>query len=119
MPFIGVRISELRRHDPAQFSITYRHRDYGSGRIVLAEDNLRPVARKIVVQSEYPKSVTQPTISFEGMRVKMAGDQGASPDKHVRYVLRWETLGAHHDRPRKPPLPPPSVLTLLKLQRAD
>jgi hypothetical protein len=31
--------------------------------------------------------------------------------------LRWQTLVANHDRPRKPPLPPPSVLQLIKLER--
>jgi len=42
---------------------------------------------------------------------------GHYTEPKVKYILRWETLGAHHNRPRKPPLPPASTLQLLKLER--
>ena len=70
MPFIGIRISGLRRVEPAMFSITYRHRDYGSGRIVVSEAALQPLDRDVVVPSEYPKQLTKPTIAWEGISVK-------------------------------------------------
>jgi hypothetical protein len=123
MPFIGIKIGGLRKHEPALFSIKYRHRDYGSGRVFLDEDTLRPVKRDlrdIKVPSEYPRELTRPTLAFAGIGVRIAPDLGepAEADPDAKYVLRWETLEAHHDRPRKPPLPPASVLKLVKLERA-
>jgi len=117
MPFIGIRVSGLRRVEPDMFCITYKHRDYGSGRIIVDEKTLRPVERDVTVPSEYPRELTRPTIAFEGISVRLAHDAGSPKDADTKYVLRWETLGAHYDRPRRPPLPPPSVLELVKLQR--
>jgi len=117
MPFIGIRISGLRQLEPGMFYITYRHRDYGSGRFILDEETLRPVERSVAVPSTHPKELTKPTIPFEGIGVKLADDLGSPNEPHTKYVLRWETLEAHHDRPRKPPLPPAGMLKLVKLQR--
>jgi hypothetical protein len=117
MPFIGIQISGLRRLEPGAFWITYRHRDYGSGRIILDEKTLRPLERSVVIPSAHPKELTKPTIAFDGIRVRLAEDGGNPNEPRTKYVLRWETLEAHHDRPRTPPLPPASMLTLVKLQR--
>jgi len=117
MPFVGIAISKLKKLEPATFLINYRHRDYGSGRLLLDEDTLQPVERDVAVPSEYPKGLTQPTIPFEGIGVKIAQDRGQSSGPDTKYLLRWETLAAHYDRPRKPPLPPASTLKLLKLER--
>jgi hypothetical protein len=119
MPFIGIRISGLGRLNPSTFGITYRHRDYGSGRIVLDEETLRPVERNVTVLSDYPQDLTKPTIAFDGISVRLAQDLGEPSEPDTKYALRWETLGAHYDRPRKPPLPPASVLNLVKLRRAN
>ena len=118
MPFIGISITGPRQPKPGLFIIGYRHRDYGKGRVVLDEETLRPMQEEITVPSEFPRALTAPALPHEGIRVRLATDLGeASGKKHeVRYVLRWETLGAHHDRPRKPPLPPPSILKLVKLE---
>jgi len=115
MPFIGIRLGNVRRLDSGLFFINYRHRDYGSGRILLDEETLRPVDREVVIPSEIPKALLRPTIEFDGMRVKLTQDQGVSPEAR-KYVLRWETLEAHHDRPRQTPLPPVSVLKLVVLE---
>ncbi len=117
MPFIGIRISGLSRLEPGVLSISYTHRDYGSDRIILDEESLRPVERSIAVPSAHPQELMKPTIAFDGISVRLAEDLGTPSEAHTKYVLRWETLGAHHDRPRKPPLPPASMLTLVKLQR--
>jgi len=118
MPFIGIAIGEMKRLDPAAFSINYRHRDYGSGRLVLDENTLQPVERKVAATPEYPKHLTKPTIAFEGIGVKLARDLGKPSQPDTKYLLRWETLPAHYDRPRRPPLPPASVLKLVELERA-
>jgi hypothetical protein len=117
MPFIGIRISGLSEVTPGTLSIGYRHRDYGSGTIVLDEETLATTSREVTVRPEYPGELQRPTIDFEGIRVKLAGDLGAPPNSDTKYVLRWETLGANHDRPRQPPLPPPSELKLIRLER--
>ncbi len=118
MPFIGIRVSGLERIAPDGFSISYRHRDYGSGRIVLNEETLMPVRKKVAVPHEYPGELRRPTIAFDGIRVKFAGDLGEDPNADTKYVLRWETLDAYYDRPRKPPLPPAGKLQLVKLVRS-
>ena len=119
MPFIGIRISGLDELAPGLLTMTYRHRDYGSGRIILDEETLRPVDRRVAVPSEFPKELSKPTIDFDGISVKLAHDIGSPDQTETKYVLRWETLGAHHDRPRQPPLPPASTLKLVKLQRDE
>lgn len=117
MPFIGISISGLEQPEPGLFSITYRHRDYGSGRIVLDEETLRPVERTVAAVAEHPPKLTRPTIAFDGISVRLAHDLGGLDDADTKFVLRWETLEAHHDRPRTPPLPPASTLQLVELQR--
>ncbi len=117
MPFIGIRVSGLKRLDPDRLYLGYRHRDYGSGRIVLNDATLEPVDEPVSVPRETPPELHRPTTVFDGIRVKLAGDLGAEPDADTKYMLRWETLGANRDRPRKPPLPPPSTLELITLTR--
>lgn len=117
MPFIGIRISGLKRVDADTHIITYRHRDYGSGRIVLDDKTLMPVDRKVVSPDDRPKDLLKTAIEFEGIRVMLAGDIGTSGEENVKYVLRWEALPPHRDKPRKPPLPPASPLKLLRLEK--
>lgn len=118
MPFIGISVSGLKRLEPDRFYLGYRHRDYGSGRIVLDEATLTPTGEQVSIPGEYPGALRRPTIAFDGMHVKLAADPGQLPGADTKYVLRWETLDAHRDRPRKPPLPPASTLQLVKLARS-
>ena len=117
MPFIGIRLGEVRRLESNHFSIDYRHRDYGSGRILLHGETLEPVEREVVVTREIPLTLLRPTITFDGMRVKIARDIGTSSATDRKYVLCWETIEAHYDRPRQSPLPSASVLKLVTLER--
>ncbi len=119
MPFIGIRTSGLQSIENGMFYISYRHRDFGSGQIVLDEETLQPVARRVTIPREIPGELSKRTIAFEGIHVKLAHDQGEEVDANTKYVLRWETLGAHHDRPRQPPLPSASPLRLIKLVRGE
>lgn len=117
MPFIGIRLGDVRRLDEGLIAISYRHRHYGSGRIVLNEETLRPIKRQVTIAPDIPRTLMKPSIAFKGMRVKLAHDIGASSEADKMHVLHWETLDAHHDRPRKPPLPPASALQLVTLER--
>ena len=46
-------------------------------------------------------------------------DLGTSGEENVKYVLRWETLTPHHDKPRKPPLSPASTLRFFRLEKVS
>jgi hypothetical protein len=116
MGFIGIRISGLSRAEAGVLTMTYRHRDYGRGRLAIDEKTLRPLEKAVAVIPEYPKAMTRLKSGFQGMGIQRAKDIGDSGDENVRYMLQWETLGRNRDRPRKPPLPRPSMLTLYKLR---
>ena len=116
MPFIGIRIGPLERVQPGVLAISYRHRDYGSGHVFLDESTLTPMEKTIQLIPEYPKQLLRPKIPFEGIGVRLAHDKIETNDAQAKYVLRWETLPANHDRPRTPPLPPPSPLELIKMR---
>ena len=119
MPFIGIKLGEATRLESGLIVIGYRHRDYGSGRLVLDEETLAPVEREVLLPRTIPRALMEPTIAFDGMRVKISQDIGNASPSDEKYLLRWETLGAHHDRPRQPPLPPASGLELVVLERGD
>lgn len=118
MPFIGIQASGAQRVAPHTLSVGYRHADYGSGRVLLDEQTLQVVDRNVEIEPEYPAELGKPMIEFAGMGVQLARDVGESPDTQIRYLLKWETLGSHRDRPRDPPLPPASVLKLVKLVKS-
>ena len=119
MGFIGIRISALSRVEPGVLTLTYRHKDYGSGRLVINEESLKPIDKKVSVTPLYPKHLNQLQGNFDGLSVRRANDIGNSGEDGVRYILQWETLGRNHDRPRQPPLPEPSQLMLHKLRRVQ
>jgi len=117
MPFIGIRLG-FRHLPPNRFVIDYRHRDYGAGQIVLDDETLQAVDEQIDIKPKLPRRLSRPTIDFPGMRVHLLHADGdvAVEDGNRIHVLRWETLGPNHDRPRQPPLPPDSPLELIELQ---
>jgi hypothetical protein len=117
MPFIGIRIGTLVTVQPGVLAISYRHRDYGSGHVCLDESTLTPVEKSIKLIPEHPHHLRTPTMQFDGVSVRLARDQNQLDNPQTKYVLRWETLPANHDRPREPPLPPPSQLELIKMRR--
>jgi hypothetical protein len=94
---------------------SFRHPKAGSGTWKLDPKTLKPVGR-VKTRSAIPGRLRTPESKFPGLKVKWRGDSGSSGEGKVRYMLRWETLGANRDRPRKPPLPEPSMLRLYKLR---
>ena len=119
MGFIGIKISTHTRPMPDLLTLTYRHQDYGSGRVVVAATTLRPVQKEIDVTPEFPREMERRRIDGDGIGIKRAYDSGATSAPGIRYMLQWETLGPAHDRRRDPPLPEPSTLTLYKLRQID
>ena len=116
--FSGIGLSALEQVEPGIVTLTYRHRDYGRGRLVIDGKTLKPMDRKIKVVPELPKELSRQESEFAGMEIRRSGDLGGSGDDSVRYILQWESLGANRDRKPKPPFPAPSKLRLYKLTAA-
>lgn len=119
MGFIGIRISELIRAAPDALTMTYRHRDYGKGRLVIDEKTLRPIDKKVTIPREYPTVLNNVQSDFNGMGIQRTSDIGDSGEDGIRYILQWETLGRNFDRPRNSVLPKPSMLRLYKLSASN
>jgi hypothetical protein len=116
---IGIQISHLVEAGPGRLTMTYQHRDYGSGRLVIDETTLAPLDEKIDVVREYPKELDRAESDFEGMRIRRSHDLGESGDESVRYMLQWESLGANRDKKPPGPLPEPAMLRLYKLSKRE
>jgi hypothetical protein len=119
MPFIGIEISNLKRVDDSHLYIEYRHKNYGTGQIVIDEATLTPVSYPPQIETPYPAELLEPVSDWPGMEVHIVEDAATSPDAKEKFILRWETLPSNQDEPREPPLPPPSPLKLIKLQRVE
>ncbi len=121
MPFFGISISGLQESPSAGdlFFIDYRHRDYGTGRIVVDKESLLPVDRAVPIVPELPLSLSETELDFEGILIRRTEDSGEANEPGVRYLLQREVLPKNHDRPRKPPFPPPSPLRVIKLVKTD
>ncbi len=114
IPFL-VSVSPVRARPDGTLTQKYRFEKYGAGTWVLDEATLKPKGEAKEEQPDYPASLRAVESSTPGMRVNWSGDLGASGERGVRYVLRWETLGQNRDRPREGAPPPPSMLRLYKL----
>ncbi len=112
IPF-EIRVGPVRVEPNGRLSQWYHHVKLGSGQWLLDEATFKPIEEQ-PLQSSFPSALGHVESQFPGMEVRWCGDSGASEEPDVRYSLRWETLGAHRDRPRKEPLPPPSMLRLYK-----
>lgn len=116
MGFIGISIRELSRVTKGVLAVSYRHKDYGVGHIAFDEESLKPLDGVALPPARDPRQVSRKRGQFPGLAIRRAEDSGDSGEKHVRYLLVWETLGPNHDRPRQEPLPEPSMLRLYRLQ---
>jgi hypothetical protein len=116
MPFIGIRISAPQRLGDGVLGVGYRHRDYGAGQAAFSEDTLEPVKAGIKPQPpELPAEMGRPEIKFDGIGSHHADDIGESGNPNVRYMMKWDTLGANHDRKPTGELPPDATLSVIKL----
>jgi len=95
--------------------VPFRHPKQGRGRLVIDEKTLKCVKVIPPVGSTMPAEIKKLESAFKGMGVRTAGDLGKCDTPGVRYILRWETLGANRDRRRKGPLPKPGMLRLVKI----
>ncbi len=112
-----VRVSPVRVQE-GRLVQDYSHNKFGSGVWVLDEATLRPVGRESK-PAMYPRSLGRVQSEYPGMRVNWREDLGGSGRDGIRYVLRWETLGANRDRPREGEPPAPTLLRVYALKRGE
>jgi len=112
-----IRLGSVSVESDGRLSQRYSHVKYGSGHWILDEATLKPIG-ELPRQPSYPPVLSRPESDFPGMQVRWRGDSGKSGESGVRYVMRWETLGANRDRPREAPFPLPSMLRLYKLRNS-
>lgn len=118
MPFIGIGSSEPLRLGDGVWGVGYLHRNYGSGLAAFSEATLDPVKASIKQPPpELPAEMNRPEIKFDGIGARHADDLGDAGDPNIRYMMKWDTLGANHDRKPAGELPPPSTLSVIKLVR--
>lgn len=118
MGFIGIKISGLSEAAPGLLTMTFRHRDFGNGRLFIDEETLKPSEQAVEVLPEFPAEMSRLESDFPGLRVQRMSDIGDSGDPRVRYVLKWETLGRNRDRQRETTVQP-SILKLYKLKLVE
>lgn len=107
-----VRVRPIRVGSDGTITQDWTHWELGRQRWQLDPDTLAPIKR-VSMKSSVPSITLGPIRSeFSGMMIKTTGDSGSSGDASRRYLLRWETLGPHRDRPREKPWPEPSRLEL-------
>lgn len=97
---------------------SYRHARHGSGGWVLDEATLKPIG-KATGAPRPPAKLDKAESTFPGMLVRWRADSGGGGEPGTRHRLRWETLPSNRDRPRKPPLPKPSMLRLYEFLAAE
>ena len=106
-----IRIGGVRVTSAGELVQSYRHARHGSGLFLVDEATLKHAGRAPRGLSR-PKRLAKVESAFPGMAVRWAGDSGSPGAGGIEYALRWETLPQNRDRPRKPPLPEPSMLRL-------
>ncbi|MFP4057423.1 MAG: BNR repeat-containing protein [Candidatus Brocadiia bacterium] len=111
-----IRFSSLRPYgDGSRLIQSVSHPTARSGHRLLDAQSLQPVDGTPRLP-RWPRKVRAVEGDFPGLRVRTRTVEHAG----ATYVLRWETLGAHRDRPRpKDQTPPPSRLVLYELVAQD
>lgn len=115
IPF-DVGLGPVRLEADGTLTQNYHSVKRGSGIWILDPATLKPMGHKVSAPA-HPFALEAIESKLPDMRVSWGGDAGSSGEPGVRYVLRWETLPVHRDRPRPGPLPAPSMLRLYKLRR--
>ena len=117
IPF-EMRVNAIRAERDGTIVQTTSHNKLGTQRWRLDPDTLAPLEQLPLPEPTTPSELYELESSFPGMSVRFAGDMGRCEIPGARYLLRWETLGPHRDRPREKPWPEPTMLRLYRLKCA-
>ena len=115
LPSVGISVDAVKPHGKGKLSLSYGHEKYGGGLLILNEKDLAPLGTEKKTP-RIPPELGELNSDFPEMRVNWTEDSGDNNDPSARYVLRWETLPPHRDRPRTGPLPEPGDLVLYKIK---
>ena len=109
-----IRINPVRREGNI-LTQTWTHSQYGTQRWRLDPETLHFAEQLELIPDNIPAKLREVRSDFPGMRVNFQNDSGRAEKAGVQYVLRWETLDSHRDRPREEPHPEPSQLQLYRI----
>jgi hypothetical protein len=110
----GIGLGPVVHEVDGRLTQSFRHVQFGSGIWLLDPQTLR--AQGKIQRQNTPPELGKIEGTFEGLKVKTAGDAGVSDKPGIRYILRWETLESNRDRPREGTLPAPSMLRLYAIK---
>jgi len=112
---LDIRVFPIKSCGNGKLEQPYRHVKYGSGSFIVEEATLETID---MAEHAFPWANQMDRVrgAFPGMEIRRTGDRGISADPTMSYVLQWETLGPNRDQPRKEPIPPPSMLTVFRVQ---
>lgn len=114
---VEISVSPAKFEPGVGLVIPFVHKKEGRGRVILNEATLEPLETQASLEFNADPTIMKIESSFPGMQVNTARDLGRATDEHGAFVLRWETLGANRDKPRSEPLPPPSKLQVLWIEK--
>ena len=113
-----VGVGGIRLLPNGNLGFSCSHPKAGSKTFQLDPKTLRPVGFYSPPPAT-PAGLRRLESAFPGMRVRWDDDTGKSPEKNVRYLLRWEALPPNRDKPREGEIPPPSMLRVYKLSSQE
>ena len=113
IPF-GIGFGPVTLEADGSLTQSYHHVKFKSGTWRLDPQTLKPVG-SASRPSRTPAGFGRVESTWPEMMVRTTADQGRSNNPKIRYMLRWETLPQNRDRPRSPPLPPPSMLRVYEI----
>ena len=116
IPF-EVRVKPLRFEKGVGLVQGWSHDRYGRQQWRLDTETLRPVEQLPLPAARLPNELNKVRSDFPGMTVRFEYDSGQAEEAGITYALRWETLGAHRDRPREKPWPEAVPLELYRIRR--
>ncbi len=107
-----VRIGGVEIDEKHGLTMGFEHWKEGSGRWVLDADSLKPVRK--IDKVDIPEALKLLESDHPDMQVRTIQQPA---EGGLTYVLRWETLPANRDRPRRmEDVPPPQMLRLFKVK---
>lgn len=115
LPRHEISIGAVRPGPAAELRLEFGHVKSGSGEWTLDNETLA-VLRTERRRLRLPRDFRKCRGSVSELQVQLAEDSGLRQPDDTRFILRWETLPANHDRPRDPPWPDPSLLQVVEVR---